>query len=182
MQKDSTTNQERLLRTRGGRATDKKRASDGRHTDALRSSCFRGTPVERARVCSSVVRSAFGRFLCRSYCVCSCGVRARRQIARRLTGGSQRRRIVEEFCSAYLTPLVDFEWWSSPHNAPPAPRPLAASASGSATYYIHPPPHFQKNISGDTSRYRRWTRRLDQARHWGYLVVRGSGEEKLSHE
>ena len=40
------------------------RASHGHTTDKIRSSCFRGTPVARARVCSSVVRSAFGRVLC----------------------------------------------------------------------------------------------------------------------
>ena len=40
------------------------RASHGLHTDALRPSSFRGTHVERAGVCSSVVRSSFGRVLC----------------------------------------------------------------------------------------------------------------------
>ena len=37
------------------------RASHGHTTDKIRSSCVRGTPVERAGVCSSVVRSAFVR-------------------------------------------------------------------------------------------------------------------------
>ena len=37
------------------------RASHGHTTDKIRSSCFRGTPVARAGVCSSVVRSAFVR-------------------------------------------------------------------------------------------------------------------------
>ena len=41
--------------------TDTPRTRYGLVTDALRSSCFRGTPVERAGVCSSVVRSAFVR-------------------------------------------------------------------------------------------------------------------------
>ena len=44
-----------------GHTTDIKRACDGRLTVKRRSSCFRGTPVERAGVCSSVVRSAFVR-------------------------------------------------------------------------------------------------------------------------
>ena len=39
--------------------TDMERASNGRHLVKRRASCFRGTPVARAGVCSSVVRSAF---------------------------------------------------------------------------------------------------------------------------
>ena len=49
------------LRTCNGLVTDMQRACDGLHTVKRRSSCFRGTPVERAGVCSSVVRSAFVR-------------------------------------------------------------------------------------------------------------------------
>ena len=49
------------LRTHYGLPTDGQRAIHGHTTDALLSSCFRGTPVERAGVCSSVVRSAFVR-------------------------------------------------------------------------------------------------------------------------
>ena len=44
-----------------GLHADTPRTRYGLVTDALRSSCFRGTPVERAGVCSSVVRSAFVR-------------------------------------------------------------------------------------------------------------------------
>ena len=49
------------LRTCHGLLTDEHRAPGGRQTDALRSSSLRGTHVERAGVCSSVVRSAFVR-------------------------------------------------------------------------------------------------------------------------
>ena len=47
-------------RTHYGQDTGNIRAIDGRRTSAG----LRGSLVERARLCSSVVRSAFGRFLC----------------------------------------------------------------------------------------------------------------------
>ena len=47
-------------RTHDGQDTDKIRAIDGRRTSAG----LRGALVVRARLCSSVVRSAFGRVLC----------------------------------------------------------------------------------------------------------------------
>ena len=38
-----------------------------------------------------------------------------------------------------LTPLVDFEWWSSPRKPLPLRASPAAPASGGTTRYIHPP-------------------------------------------
>ena len=49
------------IRTHYGQVTVLPRAWNGLVTDLRRPSSFRGTPVERARVCSSVVRSAFVR-------------------------------------------------------------------------------------------------------------------------
>ena len=109
---DSDTDWKRTL---DGLLTDFTRTSDGRAAVAgrppyhgLLTDCTRAIHGHRpfagrlssGRVCvrqlfvlrSFVVRS---RPVWRSSCVGSCGVRARRQIARRLTGGSQRRRIVE---------------------------------------------------------------------------------------
>ncbi|MBR5548706.1 MAG: hypothetical protein IKU71_03150 [Kiritimatiellae bacterium] len=71
---------------------DEHRAENGHSTAIVleRDACRAGASVFVG--CSFCVRS---RPVWRSSCVGSCGVRARRQIARRLTGGSQRRRIVE---------------------------------------------------------------------------------------
>ena len=38
-----------------------------------------------------------------------------------------------------LTPLVDFEWWSSPHNAPPASR-FSSTTGIRRLYTLHPSP------------------------------------------
>ena len=113
-----------ISRTGYGQITDFTRAANGHLTDGARASNGLATGLERTshghltgggveRVacragacvfvgCSFCVRS---RPVWRSSCVGSCGVRARRQIARgvrarrqiarRLTGGSQRRQIVE---------------------------------------------------------------------------------------
>ena len=54
----------RPTETQHGLVTDCTRASNGLGAGLSRPSSLRGTHVERARVCSSVVRSAFGRVLC----------------------------------------------------------------------------------------------------------------------
>ena len=83
------------------------RACDGLHTDALRASCFRGTPVERARVCSSVVRSAFVRrsvASCVAFVLCwfvwrSCAADSPRACDGLLTGGGRAGiRLMPTFC------------------------------------------------------------------------------------
>ena len=90
-----------MRRTRNGHTTDRTRARYGRLTvcGVERVACRAGASVFVG--CSFCVRS---RPVWRSSCVGSCGVRARRQIARRLTGGSQRRRIVEVKPKAADTP------------------------------------------------------------------------------
>ena len=70
-------------RTAYGLHAGRKRTCDGHETGYPGHHPFRRTHVERARVCSSVVVRSLPVW--RSSCVGSCGVRARRQIARRLT-------------------------------------------------------------------------------------------------
>ena len=82
---------------------------------------------------------------------------------------------IAEASSQGLTPLVDFEWWSSPRETSPAPR-FSGTTGIRRHYTLHPSPHpTSKKHQRRYFRYRHWTRRLSPARHWGYLVVRFSG-------
>ena len=93
-----------MIRASHGRHTD---MENGLVTDTLRSSCFRGTPVERAGVCSSVVRSAFVRrsvASCVAFVLCwfvwrSCAADSPRACDGLLTGGGRAGiRLMPTFC------------------------------------------------------------------------------------